>query len=77
MIVFQFKGIAFISYVQEKYKLFASLNSVFNTFQRYFFIYSIILPMFCISGDFSSDVLTHSVRNLKKDKMATWTEVEK
>ena len=32
MIVFQFKGIRFISYTQEKYKLSASLNSVFNTF---------------------------------------------
>ena len=32
MIVFQFKGIAFISFIQEKCKLSASLNSVFNTF---------------------------------------------
>ena len=34
MIVFQFKGIAFISYIQEKYKLSTSLNSVFNTFHN-------------------------------------------
>ena len=32
MIVFQFKGIAFISCIQEKYKLSANANSVFNTF---------------------------------------------
>ena len=32
MIVFQFKDIAFVSYIQEKYKLPASLNSFFNTF---------------------------------------------
>ena len=32
MIVFQFKGIAFISSIPEKYKLSASLNSVFKTF---------------------------------------------
>ena len=32
MIVFQFKGIVFISCIQEKYKVSASLNFVFNTF---------------------------------------------
>ena len=30
----QFKGIAFISCIQEKYKLSASLNSAFNTFHN-------------------------------------------
>ena len=33
----QFKGIAFISCIQEKYKLSASLNSVFNTFHNFKF----------------------------------------
>ena len=33
MIAFQFKSIGFISCVQEKYKISASLNSVFHTFQ--------------------------------------------
>ena len=32
MIVFQFKVIAFISSIQEKYKLSVGLNSVFNAF---------------------------------------------
>ena len=32
MIVFQIKGIAFIICIQEKYKLSASLDSVFNIF---------------------------------------------
>ena len=31
-LLFQFQGIAFISCIQEKYKLSASLNSVFNIF---------------------------------------------
>ena len=33
MIVIQFKSIVFISCIQEKYEISASLNSVFNTFR--------------------------------------------